>query len=172
MIIITFAFMFAAFCMKGQTAERFSYAAVIGTGIAMNEPAHTPFTVHVLGYYNISERFSAGVGTGLSFYEIMLIPLFADAKFALTQPGKFTPFVECGGGYAFATGANAHGGLFFNPSAGIQYALTNKMKLQFSAGYELQKLGRLKEYANEYITVGFMEKLNHNSISIKVGVVF
>ena len=164
--------MFATFLMKGQTAERFSYAATVGTGIAMNQPSFTPFTVQLLGYYSISERLSAGIGTGLSFYEMMLIPLFADAKFALTKARKFTPFVECGGGYAFATGANANGGLFFNPSVGVQYALTDKMKLQFSVGYELQKLERLKEYANNYVTTGFAEKLSHNSISIRVGVLF
>ena len=164
---------FAPFCANGQTAERnFSYAAAIGTGISMSEPSHTPFTVQVLGHYRISERFSAGVGSGLSFYEMMLIPLFADAKFDLTRPRKFTPYVNCAGGYAFAPNKNANGGVFLNPSLGVQYALPNKLKLQLSAGYELQNLERLKETENVYFASSFAEQLNHHLLTIKVGIVF
>jgi len=165
--------MVAPFCAHGPTADRnFIYAATIGTGISMSEPSHTPFTVHFLGHYRVGERFSAGVGSGLSFYETMLIPLFADAKFDLTRPRKFTPYVNCSGGYAFAANKNANGGLFLNPSFGVAYALPNQLKLQLSAGYELQKLERLKEAANLYFTSSFAEQLNHHLLTIKVGIVF
>ena len=172
-IIFVFAILFASLCAKGQTSERmFVYATTIGTGIAMNEPSATPFTWHISGYYNISQRFSAGVGTGFSYYEMTLIPAFAGAKFAITQPHRFTPFVECAGGYAFAPNKNANGGTYFNPSIGLQYALSDKMKLQLSLGYELQKAERLKESVNEYFTVGFAEKLSYQSVSVKIGILF
>jgi len=172
-IIIALSIIFVAFSMKGQTAEqRLEYAATIGTGISMNEPAYTPLILQGLVYYLICERFWAGVGTGFSFYEMMLIPVFADAKFAITRPRKFTPYVECGIGYAFAPNNKANGGFYLNPSFGIQYALPNKMKLQFAAGYELQKAERLKEHVNDYFSVGFVEELSHNSLSVKVGVLF
>ena len=171
-IIIIFTFILAAFCTKGQLPERFTYAAAIGTGFSMNEPAYTPFIAQVLGYYCVSERFSAGVGTGLSVYETTLIPLFADAKFALTRVNKFVPYVECGGGYAFAANSKANGGFYLNPSLGVQYALSGKMKLHLAAGYEYQQSERLKEYSNDYFTVNFVEKLNRHSISVKVGVLF
>jgi hypothetical protein len=165
--------MSATICIKGQTPEyQYTYTATIGTGISMNQPAYTPLTVQFLGHYPVSKRFSAGIGTGLSFYEQMLIPVFSDAKFAITSPRKFTPFVECGIGYAFAPTNKAHGGFFLHPSIGVQYALTAKIKLQFAAGYELQNLKRLKAYSNDYLTVEFAEKLAHQTISIRVGVLF
>jgi hypothetical protein len=138
----------------------------------MSEPSYTPFSWQVLGYYHFGERLSAGIGSGLSFYEAILIPVFADAKFAVTRPRMFTPFVECAGGYAFAANKNANGGFYLNPSVGVQYALSGKMKLHLSAGYGLQKSERLKEHANDYFTAGFVEKLSHQSISIKVGILF
>jgi len=169
-IIIVFAISFVTFCVTGQTP--FTYATTIGTGIAMDEPSATPFTWQVLGYYNISQRFSAGVGTGFSYYEMTLIPVFAGAKLTITQPRRFTPFVECAGGYAFAPNKNTNGGTYFNPSIGLQYALPNKMKLQLAIGYELQNAERLKESINEYFTVGFAEKLSYQTVSVKVGILF
>ena len=79
-----------------QQTERFTFATSVGTGIDMNEPSATPFTWQALGYYAINKRFSVGIGTGLSIYEKALIPLFADAKFLITKPRKFTPYIECG----------------------------------------------------------------------------
>jgi hypothetical protein len=68
-IIFTLTLLLASFSIKGQPAEScFTYATTIGTSIVLNKPSYTPFTWQVLGYYNISKRFSAGVGTGLSFY--------------------------------------------------------------------------------------------------------
>jgi len=172
---------FASLCVKGQTSERiFTYAATIGTGISLNEPSCTPFAVQVLGYYRVGERFSAGAGSGFSFYvclsqykhEMTLIPVFADAKFAITRPRKFTPYATCSGGYAFAANKNANGGVYLNVSVGVQYALLGKMKLQLSAGYELQQSERLKEHANDYFSAGFAEKLNRNMLAFKVGIEF
>ena len=172
-IIFAVSFLFVSFLVKGQASERnFTYVAATGTGIDMNEPSYTPFMVHVLTYYPISKRFSTGIGTGLSFYEVTLIPLFANAKLAITQPRKFTPFVEFGSGYAFAANKNANGGFHLNSSLGVQYALSEKIKLQLSAGYELQKLERLKKSENDYFTAGFAEKLTHHLLSVKVGIVF
>ena len=51
--------------------------------IEYSTPAATPFSLQVLGYYAINKRFSVGVGTGLSIYEKVLIPLFADTKFLI-----------------------------------------------------------------------------------------
>ena len=77
-----------------QQTERFTLATSVGTGIDMNEPATTPFTWQALGYYAINKRLSVGIGTGLSIYEITLIPLFADAKLLIIKPRKFTPYIE------------------------------------------------------------------------------
>ena len=171
-IILTLIVLIAATTSYAQLPERFTLSTSIGTGIPMSSPASTPFSWQVSGHYEINKRFSAGIGTGISFYEEALIPLFADAKFAITKPRKFTPFLECGIGYSFAPGKNVNGGFYLNPAIGIHYKILNDMKLFIAVGYELQELERLKKYENSLLITEFAERLNHSSISIKLGWIF
>ncbi|MDR1115211.1 MAG: hypothetical protein LBL33_03510 [Tannerella sp.] len=159
---------------KAQTGDesKISFATTVGTGLSMSEPSSTPFTWQVLGYYNLTGRWAAGVGTGLSFYEKMLIPVYGDIRFQIGRERKFTPYAELGAGYSFAVAGNTGGGFFLNPSIGIQYPLKNKMKLQLAVGYELQELERLKKHADNYFLKEFEERLNHHSISFKAGLRF
>lgn len=158
--------------VNAQEVKRFSFSTTLGTGIDMSEPSSTPFVWQAAGYYNVNNRFAIGVGTGLSVYEKLLIPLFADVKFLIIKPKKFTPFVECGVGYSFAPNKHANGGGFLSPSVGVQYTLSQEKKLFLALGYEVQKLERLKTYKDDYLTTEFSEKLNHNLISVKVGFIF
>ena len=131
-----------------------------------------PFSLQVLGYYAINKRFSVGVGTGLSIYEKVLIPLFADAKFLIIKPRKFTPYIECGVGYSFAPNKNVNGGFYLNPSAGVEYSICKSKKLFLALGYESQKLEQLKTQKQSLFIAEFAEKLIHNAISIKIGFMF
>lgn len=164
----------AAVTVKAQAGSRdtISFATTVGTGISMSTPSSTPFSWQVLGYYNLTERWALGVGTGLSFYEKTLIPLFGDVKFQIGRTRKFTPYVECGVGYSFAPSREAHGGFFMNPSFGIQYPLKHKMKLQFAVGYETQDMKRLKKQTDAYFLKQFEEELGHQSITVKLGLSF
>ena len=126
-----------------QQTERFTFATSVGTGIDMNEPATTPFAWQILGYYAINKHLFMGIGTGLSIYEKTLIPLFADVKFRIIKPRKFTPYIECGVGYSFAPDQNANGGFYLNPSAGVEYSIYKDKKLFLALGYESQKFDRL-----------------------------
>jgi len=160
---------------KAQTEDKeckISLATTIGSGLSITTPSKTPINWQVLGYYKLTDRWSVGAGTGLSFYEKMLIPVFGDVKFQIGRTRKFTPYAELGMGYAFASGKNVNGGFFMNPSFGIQYPLKNKMKLQFAIGYELQELERLKKHTDDYFAKEFEEKLSHHSISFKLGLIF
>lgn len=170
-ILLIIACCTAAMSIAQQT-ERISFATSIGTGIDMNEPATTPFSWHVLAHYAVSKRFSAGIGTGLSIYEKALIPLFANVKYAIARPKKFTPYAECGIGYSFAPDKCANGGFYLNPSIGVQYSVSGGMKIFFALGYELQKLERVKKQEQVLFTAKFAERLRHNAISIKIGVMF
>lgn len=155
-----------------QPSERLTFSTTIGTGISMSTPSYTPFCWQFIGHYHINKRFSAGIGTGLSFYEKALVPLFIDAKFNITKPQKFTPFLECGVGYSFAPDKNASGGFYFHPSIGMQYSIHNNKSLFVAIGYELQELKRLKEYENTLFTAEFEEKISHNLLSLKCGIIF
>lgn len=171
-IILFFAASTAITGAKAQRSERLSFATTIGTGIAINAPASTPFTWQMAGYYNFNSRLSAGVGTGLSAYEKILIPLFGSVKFNIIKPRKLTPYIECSAGYGFAPGKNTNGGFYLNPSAGMLWAIGKITKLSLALGYETQHLERLKKQENEYFRAEFAEKLNHNNISIKAGFIF
>lgn len=157
---------------KAQQSQQLTFSTTIGTGIPMNSPGSVPFSWQVTGHYTIHERFSIGIGTGLSLYEKTIIPLFADAKFTLIKPRKFTPYVECAAGYGFAPGKSANGGIFLNPSVGIQHRVFGNKQLFLAIGYELQKLERLKKQEQSLFIAEFAEKLNHSSISMKIGFVF
>ena len=157
---------------QNEIRNKISFATTIGTGLSLSKPSSTPFIWRVSGYYSLTERWSAGVGTGLSFYEKMLIPVSADVRFQFGRGRKLIPYAELGIGYSFAMAKDANGGFFMNPSIGIQYPLKSKMKLQLAIGYELQKLERLKMQADSHFLKEFAEKLDHNTISFKVGVVF
>lgn len=146
-----------------------SFATTLGTGISIDTPSTTPLTWQVLGYYHLTERWSVGIGTGLSFYEKMLIPAYGDIKFQLKKKRKFTPYAECAIGYSFAPNSHANGGFLLNPSIGIQYPLKNKMKLQLAVGYEFQELERLKKHTDSHFEKEFVEELSHHTISIKLG---
>ncbi|MDR1200746.1 MAG: hypothetical protein LBL58_03815 [Tannerellaceae bacterium] len=159
---------------KAQTGDesKISFATTVGTGLSMSEPSSIPFTWQVLGYYNLTDRWAAGIGTGLSFYEKMLIPMYGDIRFQMGRERKLTPYAELGVGYSFAIVSNTNGGFFMNPSIGIQYPLKNKMKLQLAIGYELQELERLKKHTDNYFLKEFEEQLSHHSISFKAGLRF
>ena len=46
------------------------------------------------------------------------------------------------------------------------------MKLLVQMGYDMQKLERLKRSENDIVSAEFVEKLNHNIISLKIGFEF
>lgn len=158
--------------VKAQRTERIGFATSIGTGITISEPESTPFTWQVLGCYAINKRFSVGAGTGVSIYKKTLVPLFANVKFAMMKPRKFTPYIECGVGYSFILDKNANGGFYLSPSIGMQYSICGSKKLFFALGYELQKLEWIIIQEQSLFTVEFAEKLRYNSISIKIGFIF
>lgn len=172
--ILTIALCLATFSAIAQNGgrDRISFAATLGTGISISTPSSTPFMWQFLGYYNLTERWALGVGTGLSFHEKTLIPLFGDVKFQIGRERRFTPYVELAAGYSFATAGDGNGGMFLNPSIGVSYPLKNSLKLQLAAGYQMQKLEQLKKYSDGYFSSEFAEQLRHNSISVRLGLSF
>lgn len=153
-------------------AQKFTVQTSVGTGIALSTPSVTPVLWRVGGQYRIVERFSVGAGTGLSFYEKTLIPVFADVRFLITKPRKFAPFLECRIGYGFAPYNNSNGGFYLNPIVGVRYAVDRRHGIFVAIGYESQNLERLKTYGNHFLKAEFTEKLRHRSIGIEVGFEF
>ena len=157
---------------QGKGENKFAVATTLGVGVSLGGIPKTPITWQVLGYYRLTDRWAVGTGTGLSFYEKMLIPVFGDVRYQIGRERRLTPYVELAAGYSFAPSGSANGGLFLNPSVGVQFPLKNRLKLQLAVGYELQKLERLRTSSDAYFNKAFAEKLNHNSLSIRFGVLF
>lgn len=158
--------------VKAQTDRHFIFTAAAGTAIPFGKPASAPFTWQLAAHYPFGERFSAGVGTGLSFYEKPVIPLFAEARFDLLKPRKLTPYIAAGIGYGFVPSDEANGGLYLHPAIGVRYTFRKNLQFLLSAGYEMQKLERRKEYESAFFCAGWKEKLHHNSLSIRAGLAF
>lgn len=158
--------------VKAQVRERLSFASTVGTSFAMSVPKSMPFTWQILGYYNFNDRWAGGIGTGLSFYEKILVPLFGDVRFNLTRPRRYVPYLECGVGYSFASAKDACGGFYLNPSVGVQYTIGGKKKVLLAVGYERQAFERLKKHENRYFTAEFKERLYHDGISLRIGFMF
>lgn len=169
--IITLLF-FISSVIYLSAQQRYTISAQMGTGIPMSEPSATPFTAEVLGHYNLNPHWAIGAGTGYGLYdEVSTIPLFANAKYILNPTAVYNVFANCSAGYGFALGNDNNGGLYMNPAIGIQRRLWNKT-FTFSAGYQLQKLERLKSHSNEYVSSEFTESLSFSSISLKLGIIF
>lgn len=171
-LFLIFLFIIIALTTNGQTGKRISFGTTVGTGLAMSSPSCTPLTWQALGYYLFNERLSIGAGTGLSFYEKMLIPVFGDIRYQMGRTRKFTPFVECGIGYSFAPGKNVNGGFYLYPSIGLQYEWIRDTKLQLALGYEMQDLSLLKTYKGGCVISEFEENLSHHTLSIRIGLLF
>ena len=152
--------------------NRISFATTAGTGIAVNVPSYMSYIWQVSGYYHLTDRWFVGAGTGLSFYEKLLIPLYGDVKYQFGSKRMLIPYTELLMGYSFAPDNEANGGFLVNPTVGVQYPLKNNMKLLLAVGYELQKLERLKKQSDSYFAKEFAEKLSHHSISVKLGILF
>ncbi len=171
-LILLFIILSTASIASAKRGDNVILSANVGTAIDFSQPSCTPFNWQIIGLYKISDRFYAGIGTGVHIYEKGLLPLFADAKFLIAKPKKFTPYVECALGHSFAPEKKANGGFYFNPSIGIQYPILKDKKISFAIGYELQELERIKSSENELFKAEFLEKLSHNSISMKIGIIF
>lgn len=161
----------AVVCLTAH-AQKFAVQTSVGTGIALSVPSATPVLWRVSGRYQIVERLSVGAGMGLSFYEKALIPVFVDTQFLVAKPHKFTPFLECRVGYAFAPCRDANGGFYLNPVVGVRYAVGHRHGIFVAVGYESQNLERRKTYGNHFLKAEFAEKLRHRSIGIEVGFEF
>ena len=159
--------------VNGQTNNKpVTYTTYLGSGLSMSQPSHTPFTWELMAHYHINRHFTIGAGSGLSFYEKLLIPLYASTQFFFTKPKKVVPYLECNIGGSFATDKKTNGGFYLSPSFGIQFKTTHKLKINLALGYELQELERLKKRTDEYFHTEFTEELSHHSIKLKVGLTY
>lgn len=161
----------AAIAQKPE--PRFSYSGEIGIGVPFSTPKATPVLLRLSAYYNPDSLWELGAGSGVSFYDgETLIPLFAEVRFGLVRPRKFTPYLACAAGYAFAPASGTDGGLLLSPAVGVKWKLRPRLRVHLAVGYEYQELARLKSYSDPYFDCGFREELHHSSLTVRAGITF
>ncbi len=166
-VVIAIALLAASFTAQSQA----TFTTTLGTGVAIDGRSNS-FAWRFTSHYDLTDRWSFGVGTGVSVYEKTLVPVFAYAMYCLGRERRLTPFVATAGGYSFAFSSDARGGVMLNLSAGVRYRLTDGILLLLSAGWEMQRFGHLISRTDTWFHKQFAEHLTRNAIYIRLGVVF
>ena len=104
--------------------------------------------------------------------DFYMFPVFADVRFDLLK-SKFSPYLDCRVGYTLGNKAYS---LMFNPSVGCRMGLTDKLAINASLGYSMQRtdiavvsIGNTAIWHHE----GSNEQNNpYHCLSIKLGVEF
>lgn len=88
---------------KPVTARASGYANITETGLLFgsgNNEKNTVFSVLMTNGYKFRNRFIAGLGLGLEFFEQAQLPLFAEARYVLSNQ-NIAPVLILKGGYSF-----------------------------------------------------------------------
>ena len=127
--------------------------------------------------YQLTERFSGGIGVGYVFYHdpADLVPVYFDVIYHLGE-GDITPYAQLKTGYSFSIFRNEdimadrhRGGFLLNPALGLQARGQNGRGAYFSAGFNLDETSWDHEiFGNRIIT----EKISYRRISFGFGFIF
>ena len=92
------------------------------------------------------------------------MPIFADVRVTPLK-GNITPYIDVKGGY---TGIGWFKGLYFVPTIGCRFGLTNRTGLYVGLGYSLQQTNT-KMYEWDPLDKIEDEYINFNAFTFKVG---
>ncbi len=139
--------------------------------------------------YKFPFRLSAGVGTGVEWFNGAKLPVFASVNYKIL-PGTLSPFLYGQAGYAFSIETNQgdynyyygqnqenHGGFLAGIGAGLSKNISANTAITFSIGYRYQQVKITSEYngyydddPNHVIKSDRTEKFNR--IALSVGIKF
>lgn len=99
----------------------------------------------VISRYQISSKFSAGLGAGFTYYNdpLSLLPVFVDLNYELMRT-SLTPFIFLNTGYNISILTDTHtridnhrGGWMLNPGLGLQFNSERGLGWHLSVGYNI-----------------------------------
>lgn len=117
--------------------------------------------------YQINPYLFVGAGVSLDCYTRYTkfsMPIFADVRVTPLK-GNITPYIDVKGGY---TGIGWFKGLYFVPTIGCRFGLTNRTGLYVGLGYSLQQTNT-KMYEWDPLDKIEDEYINFNAFTFKVG---
>ena len=149
---------------------RFQTNIVAGTPLADSDVK--PLSLLISADYNVHPRLSAGLGTGLSKYDYLMVPVYGTLHWSIIKQHRFTPFMASNIGYAFAPKKLVSGGFYFTPSVGVRYQLKGHHSLSLSIGYELQEYSQLQSYESTFALTQYIEDISNHALTVNIGFVF
>lgn len=134
--------------------------------------------------YQFLNRMSAGLGTGIEFFNYQVMPVYAEFNYSLLKT-SLTPFFTAKAGYSFPLSkpiddywdnTDYKGGILASAGIGLRKDFQNKFSLLFSLGYRYQKLRTVTEYNPWYYAQDIndsMTRIDHlKRINVSVGFLF
>ena len=134
--------------------------------------------LNIINGYRANNNFALGIGTGIRYYsdlESVFVPIFADFR-ANFNASNVSPYLAINLGYSLNASNDFEGiGLLFSPSIGTMFNTSEKTAVNFSVGYEMQKMKVQYFLFNPY-GFGFSSVYETNqtigSISLNLGITF
>lgn len=152
--------------------EKISVRTNLTAGTPLPDSDVKPLSLLASAEYQLHPRLSAGLGTGVSKYDHLMLPVFATLHWHITKPHRFTPFFGCNIGHAFIPKKHVCGGFYLTPSIGISYKLKDRQRLLLSVGYELQEYSQLVTYESAMYLSQYVEHISNHSITASIGFTF
>ena len=159
--------------LQAQTLrERITVRTHLTVGTPLPDSDISPLSLLASAEYQLHPRFSTGLGSGISKYDHLMLPVFATFHWQVSKPHRITPFLGCNIGHAFVPKKHVSGGFYLTPSVGISYKLNERQRLLLSVGYELQEYTQLVTYESSMYLSQYVEDTSNHAITASIGVTF
>jgi len=152
--------------------EKINFRTNLTVGMPLADSDVKPLSLLVSAEYQLHPRFSAGLGSGISKYDHLMLPVFATLHWQISKPHRFTPFLGCNIGHAFVPKKHVSGGFYLSPSVGVSYKLNGRQILSLSVGYELQEYNQLVSCETTKFLTQYVEDISNHAITASIGFTF
>ena len=152
--------------------ENVSLRTNLTAGAPLPDSDISPLSLLVSAEYRLHPRFLAGLGSGVSKYDHLMLPVFATLHWQVSKPHRLTPFLGCNIGHAFVPKKHVSGGFYMTPSVGVCYKLKGRQSLSLSIGYELQAYSQLVTHESSMYLTQYVENVSNHAITGSIGFTF
>lgn len=159
--------------LQAQTLrERITVRTHLTAGTPLPDSDISPLSLLASAEYQLHPRFSAGLGTGISKCDHLMLPVYATLHWDMSKPHRFTPFLACHIGHAFAPKKHVSGGFYLTPSVGVSYQLKGGHSLSLSVGYQLQEYNQLITCETTKFLTQYVEDISNHALTANIGFTF
>jgi hypothetical protein len=152
--------------------EKINFSTNFTVGMPLADSDVKPLSLLASAEYQLHPQFSAGLGSGVSKYDHLMLPVFATLHWQISKPHRFTPFLGCNVGHAFVPKEHVSGGFYLTPSVGVSYKLKGRQSLSLSMGYELQEYSQLVTYESNMYLTQYVEDISSHALTASIGFTF